>query len=81
MKSQLRLFVEMSSKQAAVKNIFGIIPIDGKVSQDSAYRVLVEEATRGFSMWKANALMRMKVPDAGAADDGAAEGHDSGGWS
>lgn len=43
MKSQLRLVVEMSSKQAAVKNIFGLIPIDGKVSQDSAYRVLVEE--------------------------------------
>ena len=64
-----------------MKNIFGLIPIEGKFPKDSAYRVLVEEATRGFSMWKANALMRMKVPDAGAADDGAAEGHDSGGWS
>ena len=43
MKSQLRLVVEMSSKQAAVKNIFGLIPIEGKFPKDSAYRVLVEE--------------------------------------
>ena len=40
-----------------------------------------QRTTRDFSIWKANALMRMKISGAGAADDGAAEGHDSGGWS
>ena len=38
MKSQLRLVVEMSSKQAAVKNIFGLIPIDGKGGEASKGR-------------------------------------------
>ena len=49
MKSQLRLVVEMSSKQAAVKNIFGLIPIEGKFPKDSAYRVLVLVEERDFA--------------------------------